>query len=177
MKTDANTPNATTVPSIPTVPNVPANPAKGNLQGQTTLAAKIDRWMALSNNLGPQIDQLPQFRDQITQFQGLLVRAQAVRDRLKVIKGDGDEAVKQRDALFAEGDELFIRLSHALKAVHGPRSGRLRDYGLKPRKVSRPRKAATPLSPLPPGEVRGVSAGSGGAQEAQGTTAAPGSVK
>ena len=171
MNTDANTQN------VPPVPTAPANPAKGNLQGQTTLAAKIDRWVALSNNLGQQIDQLPQFKDQFTQFQGVLVQAQAVRDRLKVIKGDGDEAIKQRDALLAEGDDLFTRLSHALKAVHGPQSGRLRDYGLKPRKTGRPRKTTVPVPPPPTVEVRASVATAGGAQETHGATATAESVK
>ncbi len=166
-----------------TDPTVPANPAKGNLQGQTTLAAKIDRWTGLSNNLASQIDQMPQFKDQFTQFQSVLAQAQTVRDRLKVIKGDGDEAIKQRDALLAEGDDLFNRLSHALKAVHGPQSGRLRDYGLKPRKTGRPRKAAVPVPPPPAVEVHTVApaateaGGAPAAHEATGAGVAPGSVK
>jgi hypothetical protein len=158
-------------------PNVPANPAKGNLQGQTTLAAKIDRWTGLSNNLAPQIDQLPQLKDQFTQFQSVLAQAQAVRDRLKVIKGDGDEAIKQRNALLTEGDDLFIRLSHGLKAVHGPESGRLRDYGIKPRRSGRPRKTAVPVPPLPTVEVRTAAPEAGGAQAAHGSTAAAERVK
>jgi hypothetical protein len=154
MSTQASTPNVTNTPTVPNAPNVPANPAKGNLQGQTTLAAKIDRWTGLSNNLAPQIDQMPQFKDQFTQFQGVLVQAQAVRDQLKIIKGDGDEAIKQRDALLAEGDDLFTRLSYALKAVHGPQSGRLRDYGIKPRKIGRPKKTtAVPVPPPPTVEI------------------------
>ena len=107
----------------------------------------------------------------------MLVQAQAVRDRLKVIKGDGDEAIKQRDALLAEGDDLFIRLSHALKAVHGPQSGRLRDYGLKPRKTGRPRKTAVPVPPPPTVEVRASVPAAGGGLETHGATATAESVK
>jgi hypothetical protein len=163
MSTEANTPTVPSTPNVstvPTVPTGPANPAKGNLQGQTTLAAKIDRWVALSNNLAPQIDQLPQLRVPFTQFQGVLAQAQAVRDRLKVIKGDGAEAIQQRDALLTEGDDLFTRLNHALKGIHGPQSGRLRDYGIKPRKIGRPRKMATPVPP-PVVEVRSAAVSNG----------------
>jgi|SRR4051812_265586 hypothetical protein len=155
-----------------TTPKVPANPAKGNLQGQTTLAAKIDRWRGLNNNLEPQIDQLPQFKEQFVQFQSVLSQAQALRDHMKIIKGDGDEAVQQRNALFVQGDELFTRLSHALKAVHGPQSGRLRDFGIKPRKIGRPRKKAQPTTPVPAPEVS-TAPPSGAANETHAAAAPP----
>jgi hypothetical protein len=158
-------------------PNVPVNPAKGNLQGQTTLAAKIDRWGALNNNLATRLDLLPQFRDQITQFQGVLAQLQTLRDRLKVLKGDSDEAIRQRDVLFGEGEELFTRLSLALRAVHGPDSSRLHDFGLKPRKKAggRPRKkpVPTPTPAPPPVEIHTSPPVPGGTQEAHGAAAAP----
>jgi hypothetical protein len=133
---------------IPNTPNVPANPAKGNLQGQTTLAAKIDRWTGLNNNLVPLLDQMPQFKDEITRFQSVLAQTQALRDRLNILKGQSQDAVKQRDAFFAEGDDLFTRLGLALRAVHGPQSSRLHDFGLKPRKkTGRPKKKSVPAPP------------------------------
>jgi len=134
------------------VAKTPVHPAKGSLQGQTTFAAKIDRWRGLNNNLAPQIDQLPQFKDAFAQFQALLSQAQTLRDRMKIIQGDANEAIQQRSAIFAAGDELFTRLSHALKAVHGPQSGRLKDFGIKPRKPGRPKKKA-PTDPPPAPEV------------------------
>ncbi|HEV7514949.1 MAG TPA: hypothetical protein VGR07_01485 [Thermoanaerobaculia bacterium] len=159
-----------------TVPTVPAHPAKGNLQGQTTLAAKISRWTGLNNNLVPLLDQMPQFKDEITQFQGVLTQTQALRDRLNILKGQGEEAVKQRDALFAEGDDLFTRLGLALRAVHGPDSSRLRDFGLKPRKKAGGRPKKKPAPAPSPVEVRTSAPGSGGTQEAHGATPAPESV-
>jgi hypothetical protein len=157
--------------STSTVAKVPLNPAKGNQQGQTTFAAKIDRWQGLGNNLAPQIDQLPQFKEQFAQFQSVLSLVVTLRDRMKIIQGDFTEAITQRDALFAEGDELFTRLSHALKAVHGPLSGRLKDFGLKPRKTGRPKgtktKQPTP-EPAPGPEASAAKAPpSDGAQAAQ----------
>jgi hypothetical protein len=165
-----------------TVPNVPANPAKGNLQGQTTLAAKISRWTGLNNNLVPLLDQMPQFKGEITQFQSVLSETQALRDRINVLKSQGEEAFKQRDALFVEGDDLFTRLSLALRAVHGPDSSRLREFGLKPRKKAggRPRKKQTKPTPTPappPVEIRTSSPESGGIQEAQGANPAPENLK
>jgi len=138
--------------STSTVAKTPVHPAKGNQQGQTTFAAKIDRWRGLNNNLAPQMDQLPQFKEAFAQFQAVLTQAQALRDRMKVIQGDANEAIQQRAAVFAAGDELFSRLSHALKAVHGPQSGRLKDFGLKPLKTGRPKKK-TPTDPPAAPEV------------------------
>jgi hypothetical protein len=74
---------------------------------------------------------LRQFKDQFARFQTILARAQALRDRLKVIQGDFDLVMQERNELFGEGDELFTRLRLALKATHGPESSRLRDFGLK----------------------------------------------
>ena len=153
------------------VAKVAINPAKGNLQGQTTLAAKTDRWRSLNNNLAPHMDQLPLFKEQFAQFQDMLARAQALRDRLMVIKADADEAVKQRNALFVEGDDLFTRLGHALRAVHGPESGRLREFGLKPRKLGRPKKQAEQPTPAPEASTVAV-APSGGDPKAHGVAAA-----
>jgi len=152
-----------------TTPKVPANPARGNQRGQTTFAAKIDRWRALNNNLAPQIDLLPQFKEAFAQFQSFLSQAQALRDRLKIVQGDAAEIFQQRDVVFAAGDELFTRLSHALKAVHGPESGRLKDFGLKPRKPGRPRKNKTAPT-TDPGTAPEVSTAppAGGAHETQG---------
>jgi hypothetical protein len=143
---------------VSTEAKIPANPAKGNLQGQTTLAAKIDRWQTLSTNLAPQIDQLPQFKDQFAQFQGVLSQALALHSQLKLLQGSTDDAMQQRDALFTQGDDLFTRLRHALKAVHGPQSGRLRSFGFKPEKTGRPRKTAPPPTPAPEAQAAQVAA-------------------
>jgi hypothetical protein len=53
MTATASTPNPPTDTPVP-----PANPAKGNLRGQTTLAAEIDRWQALASNLASRIRDL-----------------------------------------------------------------------------------------------------------------------
>jgi hypothetical protein len=129
---------------------IPANPAKGNLQGQTTFAAKIDRWSGLNNNLSANIDQLPQLKDQLFQLQATLTSTQALRDRLRALRGDLGDAMTQRDQLFATGDDLYTRLSLALRSIHGPQSRQLETFGLKPRKMGRPRKAAVPTPEPPP---------------------------
>ncbi len=129
-------------------PATPANPAKGNLRGQTTLAAEIDRWQKLATKLAAQIGQMPGLQDQLTQFQTLLAGAIAVRNQINTLHADMATAFTQRNQLLLDGGDLFSRLSLALQSVHGPTSPRLREYGLKPRRpLGRPRKTVTP----PPG--------------------------
>jgi hypothetical protein len=142
----------------PTPTPAPANPARGNLRGQTTLAAEIDRWQALANNLAPQIDALPGLAGQFAQFQTLLVGAIAARNQLNLLQADISALFDQRDQLLLNGGDLYSRLSLALRAIHGPASPRLKEYGLKPRqRTGRPRK--TPVSaPTPPPPVEVTSA-------------------
>ncbi len=138
----------TATTSIPSVtPTPPANPAKGNLRGQTTLVAEIDRWQTLANNLAPQIDQLPVLQEEFTQFQTVLGEAVAVRNQISSLQADMAAAFEERNQTLLDGGDLFSRLSLALQAVHGPTSPQLRAYGLKPRRrTGRPRKTVT----LPP---------------------------
>jgi hypothetical protein len=145
-----------TTESTPSVNPVtpPANPAKGNLRGQTTLAAEIDRWLALADNLAPQVDQLPGLKEPFTRFQALLAAAVAVRNQINILKAATATAFTERNQLLQDGGDLFSRLSLALQAVHGPESPRLREYGLKPRRrIGRPRKVATPPPTSPPPAV------------------------
>ena len=148
-----------TTASAPSVNPVtpPANPAKGNLRGQTTLAAEIDRWQTLANNLAPQIGQMPGLQGQFTQFQTLLAAAIAARNQITMLQANTANAFTERNQLLLDGGDLFSRLTLALQAVHGPESPRLREYGLKPRqRTGRPRKTATPppaTTPPPTVEV------------------------
>jgi hypothetical protein len=135
MSTAATTPSTTQ----------PANPAKGNQRGKTTLAAEIDRWQALVDNLVPQVDQMPGLKDQLAQFEAKLNEAKALRNRINTLLADTDSARTQRKQLLAEGGDLYSRLTLGLQSFHGPRSPRLREFGLKPRRFGngRPRKATT----------------------------------
>ncbi|MEA2692063.1 MAG: hypothetical protein QOJ16_1450 [Acidobacteriota bacterium] len=128
----------------------PVNPAKGNQRGQTTLAAEIDRWQALSDNLAPQVDQMPGLKEQFTQFQAMLTEAKAVRNQLLATRAAAATALARRKELLVDGGDLFSRLSLGLQSVHGPRSPRLHEFGLKPRRLrtGRPRKTTTPPPPV-----------------------------
>jgi hypothetical protein len=129
------------------------NAAKGPLRGQTTLAAEIDRWQTLVDNLAPQVDQTPGLKEQLTQFQTLLAAAKAIRNQLNTMRADKDAALAQRNQMLVDGGDLFARLTLGLQSIHGPGSPRLREFGLKPRgqRTGRPRKtppvAAVAASP------------------------------
>ncbi|HTQ80110.1 MAG TPA: hypothetical protein VMM92_08940 [Thermoanaerobaculia bacterium] len=151
---------------VPLTPRVPANPARGNLRGQTTLAAKINRWQVLVNNLGTQIDQVPGLKDQYTQFQALLANAETLRDQLMALDAKVGDAMSQRNQVLESGSDLYTRLILGLKSVHGPSSARLREFGLKPR-TGRPRKgsAATP-PPVPEAHAASIPTAAAGVKPA-----------
>jgi hypothetical protein len=138
-----------TTPITPPV-TPPVHPAKGNQRGQTTLAAEIDRWQALAENLAPQVDQMPGLKEQFAQFQALLAEAKAVRNQLIATRAGTATALARRNQLLVDGGDLFSRLHLGLQSVHGPRSPRLHEFGLKPRRLrtGRPRKTPTPPPPV-----------------------------
>jgi len=133
-------------------PSGPANPAKGNRRGQRTLAAKIGRWQRLGTNLAQHIDQMPLFKDQFTQFQAMLQEALALVSQLDAARANADDLITRRNQMLDGGEELFNRLSLALRAIHGPTAGRLREFGLKPRR-SRRSKKTTSAAPTATQEV------------------------
>ena len=135
MSTDINTDKTTAAPTPP-----PVNPAKGNQRGQTTQAAKFVRWQSLVDNLTPHINQLPGFADSFARFQEMVTTAKTLHNRLKVLRADTGDVLTQRNQLFVDGDDLYTRLSLVLQGVHGPQSDRLREFGLKPRKKTGPKK-------------------------------------
>ncbi|HZF08286.1 MAG TPA: hypothetical protein VFE33_05805 [Thermoanaerobaculia bacterium] len=137
--------------------NQPANPAKGNLQGQTTLAAKIDRWQNMNNNVKAHLDVFPQLKDFQAEFQQVIDEAQALRLQMKALTADSLSATTRRNTLIGAGDELFSRLSHGLKSALGPKSERLGQYGVK-RGKSGPKVSVQPTpGPVtpPPVEAQG----------------------
>jgi len=138
MSTDGNT-----TPTPTPTPSGPGKPAKGRDRGQRTLAAKIGRWQRLGNNLAQHIDQLPLFKDQFTQFQAMLAEAQSLVSQLDVVRANIDDLMTRRNQMLSGGEDLFNRLSLALRAIHGPTAARLREFGLKPRRSGRSKKATS----------------------------------
>jgi len=127
-------------------PKTPKNPARGNQQGQTTLAAKIDRWEGMTNNLLPILDEVPQLKAAHGQLQQKIADAKTLRDHLRSVKADVQGSTTQRKEMMAAGEELFSRLSLGLRSAFGPKSDRLAAFTVKPRKTGRPSKPV----PAPP---------------------------
>src|SRR4051812_27740720 len=94
-------------------PNPPANPAKGNQRGQTTLAAEIRRWEALSESRAPQVDQVPGLKEPFDQFQALLAEAKSLRTQLNAFQAGASTAMTRREQVLLDGGDLFSRLHHA----------------------------------------------------------------
>ncbi|HZF07783.1 MAG TPA: hypothetical protein VFE33_03245 [Thermoanaerobaculia bacterium] len=124
--------------------NPPAHPTKGNLRGQTTLAAKIDRWETMSNNVQAELAALPQLKDFQVEFQQIIDEAKALRTQMKNIEADALLATARRNELISAGDALFSRLNHGLRSVLGPKNEGLARYGLKRGKTGPKGKTAQP---------------------------------
>jgi len=131
--------------------NPPANPAKGNLQGQTTLAAKIDRWQHMNDNVQAQLVAFPQLKDFQTQFQQVIDEAKALRLQMMNIEAEALSATARRNVIISTGDDLFSRLSHGIRSALGPKNENLVRSGLSRGKAGQKAKAAKPTpSPAPP---------------------------
>src|SRR5437016_13668001 len=95
---------------------------QGKNSGQTTLAAKIDRWQGMSSNLTPHLDTLPHLKEPLAQLQKVLADAQVLRERQMGLQADANDATQQRDQLLSTGDELYARLKRGLQSAHGAKS-------------------------------------------------------
>lgn len=136
-------------PGTPGTHKTPKNPARGNQQGQTTLAAKIDRWEAMVNNVLSEIDQMPQLKPALDELQQKIAAAKTLRDRLRSMKADVQDLTTQRKNLIADGESLFSHLSLGLRFAFGANSEKLAAFAVKPRKrTGRPHKT-TPPPPTP----------------------------
>ncbi len=143
MSTDTNTPNPP-----PSTPSTPKDPARGNQQGQTTLAAKIDRWEGMINNLQPLLDEVPQLKPAHAQLQQTVADAKVLRDQLRSMKAVVKSGSSQRKSLMSTGEELFSRLSLGLRSAYGPKSERLASFVVKPLKTGRPSLLPETLPPV-----------------------------
>jgi hypothetical protein len=145
---DAKETQMSTNTSTPT-PNTPQNPARGNQQGQTTLAAKIDRWEGMINNLQPLLDEVPQLKPAHGQLQQTVADAKVLRDQLRNLKAVIKGSTAQRKDVMATGEELFARLSLGLRSAYGPKNERLAAFSVKPRKSGQPSKVPALIPPAP----------------------------
>jgi hypothetical protein len=148
--------------------NPPAHPAKGNLQGQTTLAAKIDRWENMNDNVQVELAAFPQLKDFQVEFQQIIDEAKALRTQMKNLEADALLATTRRNQLISAGDALFSRLNHGLRSALGPKNDGLVRYGLSRGKTGPKGKTAQPTPSPGPSTPPPI--------EAQGNTADPGAV-
>lgn len=131
-----------------TPPKIPRHPARGNRQGQTTQAAKIDRWQTLSDNLEPHLDEAPHLRDLHAALRQTLEDTQELGHRVAALTAELRQAVHQHNAGLAAGEALFGRLRLGLQSLLGPKNGRLFEFGLRPwRKMGRPKGSSAAIAP------------------------------
>jgi hypothetical protein len=136
--------------STPSTPKTPKNPARGNQQGQTTFAARIDRWEAMANNLLPLLEDMPQLKQVHAELQQTIADAKTLRDHVKSMQGEIRSSTAERKGVITKGEGLFSLLAFGLRFAFGPNSQRLNAFAVKPHgKPGRPGTTPPPPPPVP----------------------------
>jgi len=113
----------------------------------------VTDWEATLTNCKNRAAELPDLSAYIVPLETLLAEAKALTARQKSLRG-----VKQQENLdlqeaMTRGREAAIRLRAALKAHYGPKSERLIEFGMRPRRKARPVEGVEakpkPVEPAP----------------------------
>jgi hypothetical protein len=113
---------------------------------KTSLADFVTDWEALLKNVVSNAAELPNLDAYRGPLQQLLETAKDTIALSHARRGIKQEETRNLRAIITEGKDAAVKLRSAIKAHYGPRSERLIDYGMRPRR-SKPRPATTPPSP------------------------------
>ena len=114
----------------------------------STLPERIARWKVIAAALKPLLTEMPHLTELHTQLEGIIARSEELAARIEALKAESQEINRIRDELGKTGDDLRNRLGATLRTVHGFRSEKLIEFGLKPRRPRgrdrKPRVKKTP---------------------------------
>jgi hypothetical protein len=105
---------------------------------------RIAVWKVLHTGVRPLLEEMPYLTDLHTELGNVIVRSEELDVRHEALKAETREVNRIREELARSGDDLRNRIGAALQTVHGFRSERLIEFGLKPRRArGRDRQART----------------------------------
>lgn len=117
---------------------------------------RIARWKVIHAGITPLLPEMPHLSGMHGELAGIITRSEELDARHEALKAETRELNRIRQELARTGDDLRLRLGAALQTVHGFKSEKLIEFGLKPRrargrdKQPRVRKpAAQPVAPPP----------------------------
>jgi hypothetical protein len=126
-----------------------------------TFRKKIGGWTLLTENLKPQLPNMPDLAAQHADLEKTIADAQALANEQEDLRGKLKKTIQQRQALEKQGEDLRQRLSAALQSKLGFADAGLMTNGVVPKKkrvrskktVTQPAQPATatttPASPTP----------------------------
>ena len=100
----------------------------------SSLPERIARWKVIAAALRPLLAEMPHLTELHTQLEGIIARSEELNGRIEALKAESQEINRIREELAKAGDDLRNRLGATLRTVHGFRSEKLIEFGLKPRR-------------------------------------------
>ncbi|MEA2604770.1 MAG: hypothetical protein QOF89_5762 [Acidobacteriota bacterium] len=101
----------------------------------STIPERIARWKVIAAALKPLLAEMPHLMTLHTQLEDVIARSEVLDARIEALKAESQEINRTREELATTGDDLRNRLGAAVRTVHGFRSERLIEFGLKPRRT------------------------------------------
>ena len=116
---------------------------KGN-----TVPEKLARWKVIHAAINPTLPEMPHLSALHTELGNVIARSEELDARNEALKAEAREVNRIRLELAATGDDLRNRLGAAIQTLHGFKSEKLIEFGLKPRRArGRDRKPRTSKKP------------------------------
>jgi hypothetical protein len=103
---------------------------KGN-----SVPEKVARWKVIHTGVVPLLPEMPHLSGMHTELAGIIARSEELDARHEALKAETRELNRIRLELAKTGDDLRNRLGAALQTVHGFKSEKLIEFGLKPRRA------------------------------------------
>jgi hypothetical protein len=130
---------------------------------------RIARWKVIVAGLLRLLPEMPHLSELHAQLVGIISRSEELDARHEALKAETREVNRIREELAVTGDDLRNRLGAAVRTIHGFKSEKLIEFGLKPRRGrgrdKQPRTSRRPGAPPVSTEPSGATAA--GAQSAQ----------
>ena len=110
--------------------------------------------------VAPLLPEMPHLSGVHTELAGIITRSEELDARHEALKAETRELNRIRLELARTGDDLRNRLGAALQTVHGFKSEKLIEFGLKPRRArgrdKKPRTSRKAPAAAPPPETQPV---------------------
>lgn len=119
----------------------------------SSIPERIARWKVIHVGVRPLLPEMPFLTDLHAELETVILQSEELDARHEALKAETRELNRIREELARTGDDLRNRMGAALQTVHGFRSERLIEFGLKPRRArgrDRQPRARRPRTPAPP---------------------------